>query len=315
MYKKCKLFTSFITLCVVLLIIAFACRKSATPVTDTVAPLTDGTVLAQKTNSNCPDTPDYGDSIIYGKWRGPHNDYTIKPKKIRADGHFFAWPQGLVLDPATGEINVTKSEAGVRYKIGFVKSGTTDTCFTTVILAGITYLDGIYSLDGSDTLAKPYYNANPAAAPVCDESDDDDYPGQGHPGGNANCEFDDDDDDDNGNGKEDEPPSGQSANAQKLKVRTKSGIINLKKSFSEGIFGVNPGNGDNKKVTIYYRLNDKGNKVLQSITVDVWFYNRPSDIPAAQQQLITNRQQEFAQFMVVDSRPRPPQIVITRYSF
>lgn len=310
-----KLWNSFITLGVVVFIIVVACRKSATPAADTGALFADSLALDNKANSDCPNAPDYGDSIIYGKWRGPHNDYTVKPKKIKDDGRFFAWPQGLVLDPATGEINVTQSEAGVRYKVGFVKSGTTDTCFTTVILAGITYLDGIYSLDGSDTLASPYYNANPASAPVCDASDDNDYPGQGQPGGSQRCEFDDDDDDDNGNGKDDEPPPGKSANAQKLKVRTKSGIINLKKSFTEGIFGVNPQNGDNKKVTIYYRLNDKGNKVLQSITVDVWFYNRPSDVPAAQKEVITNRQLEFAQLMVVDSRPRPPQIVITRYSF
>lgn len=258
--------------------------------------------------------PDYGDSIIFGKWKGPHNDYTIKPKKIKDNGRFFAWPEGMVIDPLTGEINVTQSEAGIRYKVGFVKSGTTDTCFTTLILGGITYVDAIYSMEANDTLAKPYYYANPATAPVCDGSDDTDYPGQGNPGGNANCEFDDDDDDDNGNGKDDEPPPGQRANDKKLKVRTKSGVINLKKSLNEGIFGPNPQNGDNKLVTIYYRLNDKSGKALQSITIQVWYYNKRSDVPAAQQNTIINRQTSFQQYQVVNGKPRPPMIILTSFS-
>jgi hypothetical protein len=311
MNMKLKPWISLLSLIVVVVLLLLACHKSDAPVHSGSGNLD----LAKKTNNTCPNTSDYGDSIIYGKWKGPHQDYIIKPKKINDDGAFFAWPQGMVINPASGEINVTQSEAGIRYKVGFVKRGTTDTCFSTLILGGITYLDGIYSMDANDTLASPYYYANPAAGPVCDASDDTDYPGQGHPGGNAKCEFDDDDDDDNGNGKDDEPPAGQSANSRNLKVRTKSGIINLKKSLNEGIFGTNPNNGDNKKVTIYYRLNDKGNKVLQSITVEVWFYNKRSDVPVSQQNTIISRQTEFQQYMVADSKPRPPQIIITRYSY
>jgi len=256
--------------------------------------------------------PDYGDSIIFGKWKGPNNDYTIKPKKIADKGTYLARPEGLVIDPATGEINVSKSESGVRYEVGFVKRGATDTCFSTLIVSGITYADAIYSIDANDTLAIPYYNANPATAPVCDGSDDTDYPGQGNPGGNANCEFDDDDDDDNGNGKNDEPPPGQKANDKNLKVRTKSGIINLKKSLDEGLFGLNPQNGDNKLITIYYRLNDQSNKALQNITVQVWYYNKRSDVPIAQQYTIASRKAAFMQYQVINGRPRPPMIILTR---
>ena len=121
----------------------------------------------------------------------------------------------------------------------------------------------MYVLSNNDTLATPFFNADPNISSVCDPSDESDYPGNGNGGGNDKCEFDDGSDDDNGNGSADEPPPGQRANDQKVRVRTKSGVINLKKTLGDGAFGPNPQNGDRKEVTIYYRLNDCSSKSLQ----------------------------------------------------
>lgn len=298
------MFRNSLLVCSIVAFILIACKKSAD--TSTQA----GSIALDKKNT-ADNTPDYGDTVIYIKWKGPKKDFTIKPKKIKDPGKFVSKPQGLVLDAASGEINVSKSETGIRYQVGFVKANTQDTSFTTLVVGGITYLDGIYSMSTSDTLASPFYDANPVQAPVCEASDDTDYPTLTIAGADK-CEFDDDEDLDSPNGKDDEPPAGQSANKKKLRVRKKSGVINLKKSLNDGIFGANPQNGDTKLVTIYYRLNDKSDKVLQSITIQVTYYRNKSDIPAATQMGILSMQQQFMQYTVVNGKPRPPQIVITR---
>ena len=134
-------------------------------------------------------------------------------------------------------------------------------------------------------------------------------------GGNDKCEFDDGSDDDNGNGSADEPPPGQRANDQKVRVRTKSGVINLKKTLGDGAFGPNPQNGDRKEVTIYYRLNDCSSKSLQKITVELIYYAKQSDIPAALINEVRDRRNAFMQsrIIMVKGKPRPPQIFITRF--
>lgn len=38
------------------------------------------------------------------------------------------------MDSSTGVINVSQSETGLHYNIGFVKSGTNDTCISQLIL-------------------------------------------------------------------------------------------------------------------------------------------------------------------------------------
>jgi len=296
----------FISLSLVLFLIFFACRK-----TNTSASSKMDTLLSQTTG--CSYNPDYGDTIFFSKWKGPNNDYTIKPKSKPPQGKFIAWPQGLVIDSASGVINISQSETGLRYNIGFIQSGTSDTCTTNLILGGITYVDSIYVLGNNDTLAIPYYNANPDAPPVCDGSDDTDYPGvNGNHGGNNKCEFDDDNDDDNGNGLADEPPPGQQANGQGVRVRTLSGIINLKRTLQEGIaFGTNPQNGDSKMVTIYYRLNDNSGKALQKIKVQLVYYNKASDIPATLKNEIATKRHNFLTYRLVNDKPRPPMLIIT----
>ena len=96
-----------------------------------------------------------------------------------------------MIDSSSGAIDISNSEAGMRYVIGFVKQGSHDTCLSNLIVAGVTYVDSIYSLEDNDTLAIPYFNANASAAPVCDPSDDSDYPGNSGKGkGDNKCVFD-----------------------------------------------------------------------------------------------------------------------------
>lgn len=306
MIKKLLMPALFISL--VLLALFFSCRKLQQP--DSSANIKP---YSLKTGS-C-QLPDYGDSILFPKWKGPHNDYKVSPKNNKLTGTWFAWPEGLVIDRNTGEINVSASETGIRYKIGFTETGSRDTCVSTLILGGITYVDSIYSMEKNDTLAYPFYYANPAAPAICDPSDDTDYPhaNGGGPHGNNKCEFDDDEDDDLNNGPADEPPPGAGANKQGVRVRTISGIINLKRTMSN-IFGNNPQNGATKDVDIYYRLNDRSGKALQKISVRFIYYNTAAGIPIYLKHEIRAKRKNFLNYMVADSKPRPPMIILTRYS-
>src|SRR5215213_9839239 len=104
-------------------------------------------------NFNCTDSPVYEDSILCAKWRGPNNDYIVKPLNRPEKGKYYSWPVGLQIDVNTGTINVSKSESGMLYVIGYVKDGTTDTCHSRIIVAGLHYKDQIYVLSNNDSLA------------------------------------------------------------------------------------------------------------------------------------------------------------------
>lgn len=270
-------------------------------------PLPEPVALAPGFKTNCNYEPDYGSTLICSKWKGPNNDHIITPLNNPGDGRYIALPLGLRIDSITGAINVTKSETGARYIVGFIRNGTTDTCKTEIILAGITYVDNIYVMSENDTLAMPYFNADPVARPVCDANNDN------IPAANQ-CEFDDGDDDDNGNGPADEPPPGPRANDQHVNVRTNNGVINLKRSLEEGVFGPNPRNGTSKDVAIYYRLNDCSNKALQKITIRLLYYEKKSDIPQALSSDVASRRNDFffSRYISSPLSPRPPQIIITR---
>jgi hypothetical protein len=302
---------------VALIVAFFACSKSKTTPTEEVKNQPDTPQPVALTL--CPNAPDYGSAVLCTKWMGPNKDYIVDVKNNPGSGKYFAWPAGLVIDSSTGAINVTQSEAGARYKIGFLKDGATDTCFSQIIIGGVTYLDGVYVLSNNDTLAIPYFDANPVLTSLCDDSGNDDYPGNsgnvGNHGGDDRCEFDDDNDDDNGNGPADEPPAGQSANSQKVRVRTISGIIDLKKTLEDGAFGDNPQNGASKEVTIYYRLNDCSQKALRKIKVRLTYYEKKSDIPVEQVQDVEAKRSQFMQSTYLSTyyyKPRPPQIFVTR---
>jgi len=259
--------------------------------------------LPQILNYQCDHAPDYGDSIIY--LQPSNHDHIIHPVNAAklGKGKYVAWPSGLIIDSASGAINVSESETGLRYITGFIKDGSRDTCLSNLILGGITYIDSIYVLGNNDTLATPYYNANAAALPVCDPSDDYDYPGNsGHGMGNSNCVFD---------GKDKNGKSSQ-ANGKKVKVRSISGIINLKATLAAGAFGSNPVNGTSITVPIAYSLNDESKKAIQQMDVQLVYYEKTSDIPAAVTNSISVNRSSFFKNKAILGSPRPPIIIVAR---
>lgn len=191
-------------------------------------------------------SPFYGDSVLYVQGAG-RSAYLFRPVNTLLNGSFVSWPKGLTIDPVSGEIDVLQSEPGARYNVGFVSAVTGDTSYRQVILAGITYADGIYDLSSANTSLQPYFNAN-ASLP-----------------GAANSIFDEE----------------GIAGGQKLIVNPQTGAIDLKASVEAGLFGTQPQNGDSREVTIYYRLNDQSQMSLLKTTVTVYYYNTFADVPLA----------------------------------
>jgi hypothetical protein len=300
---KSKLYTGFSLLSFVLLLVAIACNKAGEQTENedqandekvTVEPLP----IANLTS--CPNAPNYGDSILFTKPKTAGDIFAEPVNNTDVEGTYLSWPDGLRLNRTTGAINVSQSETGVRYKVAFIKKGTTDTCVSQLILGGLTYLDHIYVLDQNDTLATPVFNADPFKASICDASDDTDYPDNNHSGNNK-CSF-------------DNAAPGSRANDLKLRVRTTSGIINLQRSVTDGLFGVNPRNGATRTVPIQYSLNDGSNMAPQTLTVQVMYYDKVSSIPTALQQEISSKNTSMLSYQVVNGKPRPPFIIIAGLS-
>jgi hypothetical protein len=293
---------TYFTLAISSLLIYVACNKDVQQ--DDHSNVTNPTINDSTFDTNnlvvnsatCANAPNYGDSIVYLKPASGGDFFVTPVNNVGVDGTYFSWPEGLKLNRNTGSVNLSQSETGVRYNIAFVKKGSTDTCVSQLIVGGLTYMDAIYVLERGDTLASPVFNADPFASPICDASDDTDYP-DNNGNGNNKCVFDDD-------------SPGQRANDHKLRVRTKSGVINLKKSVEDGLFGKNPKNGASKTVQIRYRLNDASLKAAQKIQVQVVYYDKASNIPIAMQQEITGKRANMFGYKIIKGRPRPPLIII-----
>jgi hypothetical protein len=300
---KSKLYIGFLLLPFVLLLVFVACNKGDRHNEEEDQPkeeVLNGSTLKPDSATLCTNAPNYGDSILFPQPR-PGGDFFATPiNNTGVTGTYLSWPEGLKLNRTTGAINLTQSETGVRYLIGFVKQGTTDTCVSQLIIGGMTYIDKIYAMDQNDTLAKPIFNANPFGPSICDASDDTDYP-DNNGNGNNRCQFDD-------------AAPGSKANDQRLRVRTKSGILNLKKSLADGIFGPTVKNGDFKIIPIQYRLNDASNKATQSVSVKVIYYDKVSNIPMALQQEINGKNTNMFSYQIINGKPRPPLIIIAGLS-
>lgn len=242
--------------------------------------------------TGCAYAPDYGDSLIFPQ---PTNqDYIVSPINNPGPGKYLSWPQGMVIDSVTGAINLTKSETGQRYAIGFVKEGTTDTCIQTLVIGGAAYMDSVYVLADNETQASPYYDADPFKTPPCN--------GSGVSG--SGCQYD---------------VTGDAA-SKKIIIDKNTGVIDLKKTLNGGLlggaFGLLPADGQMVETTIYYRLNDASNNTLQHITVQFMFYNKKSSINTG---LVNNLLLKVNNLLTGNiisktGNPRPPLIIITRYN-
>ena len=233
---------------------------------------------------NCPEGPQYKDTLIYSS-SNSGNDYVVGPMNNPGAGKYYSWPDGMVLDSVTGAINVSRSETGLKYNIGFVRNGTKDTCLRTIVLAGASYVDSIYVLSKNQTLAYPYFNADLKMNSICSDNSGDDH---------DKCEF--------------------SVSNKKIKIGKVTGILDLKKSFDNGVFGSNPVNGTTIKASIYYKLSDKSNKVLQQMDVQFVYYETRAEVPQVVVDYIQQKSNDItAQALIMaGGNPRPPLIVITR---
>lgn len=300
---KSKLYIGSSLLPFVLLVVFVACNKGDRHSEEDDQPeeeVLNASTLLSNSATLCANAPNYGDTILFPQPKIGGDFFATPINNTDVSGTYLSWPEGLRLNRTTGVINLSQSETGVRYLIAFIKQGTTDTCVSQLVIGGMTYIDKIYAMDQNDTLAKPIFNANPFGPSICDASDDTDYPDNNGTGNNR-CAFDD-------------AAPGSKANDQKLRVRTKSGIINLKKSLADGIFGPNLKNGDFKIIPIQYQLNDASNKATQTVSVKVMYYDKVSNIPTALQQEISSKNISMFSYQIVNGKPRPPLIIIAGLS-
>jgi hypothetical protein len=244
---------------------------------ETTNPETEGSSAGPPGNTAQPDSGprlSYGDSVFY--LRNQPADYTVLPvTKKTPPSYFKSIPQGLSLDSATGRINVSRSESGLRFKVYQVSLSGTVLDSVKLVISGVDYQDAIYEIaatpDRYDT-AFPIYNARPELALPCgnvDIDDDDDLDDDDN-----GCVFDETDLDDDGN----DDIAG--VIQDKLLVDIKKGTIDVEASFNAGIFGSGtPANGVSRDFTFYYRLQDASNRALNKITVRVMHFRTRSDIP------------------------------------
>ena len=212
----------------------------------------------------------YGDSVFF---LNPQvTDYVISPVKMQS-GQYFGFPEGIDIDDKTGEINVSKSETGLRYRITFVPDGTTDSINTDIIISGINYLDGFYKLTTADSVLKPLYNAS-FNNPV--------------PGVNNGTIFDD----------------GSGCNSAGCNVNTVVGSINLAQTVRNGVFGTTPSNNDRHEFELNYRINDKSSKSLNTLKVKLYYFDSINDVTQEAYDIINSR---VGAILGVGSKPTPFQ--------
>jgi hypothetical protein len=277
-----------------LVCIPLACRKTVTEPTQTPSGPNGSDTIHKNTSdttyqhppypqtfvTGCTYSPDYGDTIIFPQ-PVKTQDYIVSPINNPGTGRYFSWPEGMVIDSATGAINVTKSETGLKYAIGFVKSGSTDTCMQTLIIAGASYMDSVYVLANNATTAKPYFNANPnlTTAP-------------------SGSKFD----------------ITKAAYGQKVSVNNGSGIIDLKQTLNGGAFGPVPYDGQTVTTDMYYTLNDASNNAVQHIPVQLMYYYSKATIGAGLISTIQSRLNNILTGNLISksNNTRPPIIIITR---
>lgn len=254
------------------------------------------TLLSCDPSRDVPENPtgpyklSYGDSIIYLKPAA--GDYIVKPLTTRP-GVYSGFPDGIEIDETTGEINVSKSETGLRYRITHI-SPEGDTTTALVVLSGITFRDHFYNLANGDSVAHPVYNASEnRVLPVTGSVFDDD----------------------------------NTANTGGCAVKTDNGKINLAESIRNGVFGNNPRNDDKKEIEIKYRINDASGKTQNKLKVLLYWYDTMADVPQYVWDILNDRttQGVFLRNGVAESdptvtgrigqiaKPRPPCVVIVAH--
>lgn len=200
-------------------------------------------------------TLSYGDSVIYLKNTG--GDHIVSPVTAMT-GTYEAFPDGIELDESTGAINVSQSETGLRYRITFTPSGGTRTYTTTVLLAGINYLDAFYFLSKNDTVSRAVYNGDlNKAVPVS--------PGKTVFDIDLGC------------------------NKEGIAINVNDGSINLAQTIRNGFFGRHK-NDDEEEFELKYKIDDKSGQARQEVKIKLYYFNTLSDVPQKYWDLLKERE-------------------------
>jgi hypothetical protein len=239
----------------------------------------------------CPAYAIYGDSLVYIVPTGGQ-DAVLTPVNNPGIGNYYSWPIGMSIDHTSGAIDLSKSQTGMKYIIGFVPAGTTDTCLSTLIVGGASYYDSAYVVASGGVKAIPYFDANPGGGSNC--------AGQGDGSG---CKFD---------------VTG-SAQAASVYVNNSSGEIDLQKTLDGqgnkgGLFGANPVDGQTTTVTIYYQLKHGSNNALEHIDVQFMYYGSASSIPVSLLNSLNTKLNNVLNGLVISTsaNPRPPLVIISK---
>ena len=207
----------------------------------------------------------YGEEVFYIKNQRSGN--TVSPvSRPSFDGHFTAIPAGLAINRYTGSIDLQNSESGQAYKIFYVNAQGVLKDSVRIIISGVGYQDGVYSLESLSSsfgqTAYPTYNG-----------------GQHLPESLVN----------NFSAADDDEDLEVSNSSKKLTVHKFSGEIDLKKSVENGFFGSSLSNGKSERVAIRYRIADKSARKMNKVNLRIYYFENESKVPGDLKRVIAER--------------------------
>jgi hypothetical protein len=210
-------------------------------------------------------------------------NWVLPVVKSETPGFFRAYPGGLDIDQYTGEIDINSSDPGVRYTVEFSPCGRGCVAQAKVVIGGIGYRGGIFSLSRSskeELQLKPFYYGNNKE--LCSDQVPSKEAPAGEYGIDPTC---------GENGHQGRHQKKPAPHLLGLVIDPQTGTIDLRKTITTGALGFRkkkwffshekrPANGASKDFTIYYRLSTgPGGGVLHKTKFRLHFYNTAADIP------------------------------------
>ena len=187
----------------------------------------------------------YSDSILYPL--GEQSEVQVLKPVTPRDGIYTAFPDGLEIDASNGNIKIHDCETGIKYRVYFRSTDGLVKDSTLITLSGINFLDGVYTINTSDSVVKPLYNA--AAGNVL-------------PGSGSGSLFD----------------EGGGCNGGGCALDLTNAKINLPQTVRNGVFGATPTNGSSKEFTLNFRVNDRSSKGGNKIKFKIFYFKKLSDV-------------------------------------
>ncbi|WP_146894941.1 hypothetical protein [Adhaeribacter aerolatus] len=216
----------------------------------------------------------YNEPVFYVKEDEPNRIQPVVTGNI--PGFFNAYPGGLNIDSQTGEIDINNSDAGVRYTVEFTPCGADCVIRTQVVISGIGYEGGFFSLSSpGDLNIRPFYFGS--------NSPDEQVPSQEVPARKAP---------DGTFGLNPLPNRKPTADLllTRFGLNPESAVIDLRNFIRSGALGFRrnpdgscdsfPENGTSRDFTIYYRLKSgPGADILNKTKVRIHFFDTEADMP------------------------------------